>query len=83
MQKRTRNENGYRNTVAKDKGFSPHIGAKVAIRITRYCRFNNINRTRFVEQACAEVLDRLEKEMLDSKTKEELEQMILTNWSDT
>lgn len=78
--KRTRKEDGYRNVVSKAGVFSPHISAKVSTRITRYCKINNVNRTRFVEQACTELLDRLEKEMLEKMTKEELTQMILAKW---
>ena len=79
---RTRVEDGYRNSVAKDEGFSPHISDKVARRITRYCKQNNLNRTRFVEGVLADALDRLEKEMLEKMSKEELAAMILQRWSE-
>lgn len=80
---RIRKEDGYRNSIAKDEGFSPHISAKVARRITRYCKKNNLNRTRFVESVLAEALDQLEKEMLAQLSKDELADMILQNWSES
>ena len=74
---RNRDESGFRNTLAKDEGFSPHLGKKIALRITAYCKETNQNRTRFVEMCCSRQLDLLEREMLSSKTKEELIEMYL------
>lgn len=74
---RTRNETGYRKVVSSNGGFSPHISKKTNERITRYCKKNNLNKTKFVEQCCNERLDVLEKMMLSEMTKEELISMIM------
>ena len=69
---RTRNEQGYRDTKAKNGGFSPILSASTAARIAKYCKINNINKTRFVEKCVNERLDVLEQEMFDNMTREEL-----------
>ena len=77
---KSRNETKYRKISSKAGTFSPHISQKVNERLSRYCEINNINKTRFVECACIERLDKLEKEMLHNMTKEELEKLILSKW---
>lgn len=74
---RTRNESGFRNANSKDGSFSPHISKSVTERLTRYCKDTNQNRTRFVEKCITERLEVLEKEFLESKSKEELIALLL------
>jgi len=69
---RQRNEDGFRNTVTKDGGFSPHLGEKTATRLTAFCRITNQNKTKFVEACINAQLDHLERQELMKKTKEEL-----------
>ncbi len=74
---KTRNETNFRNTQAKDGSFSPHIRREVTERLSRYCKDTNQNRTRFVEHCIVERLDVLEKEFLESKTKEQLIELLM------
>lgn len=76
-EKRTRNETGYRNTSSKDNGLTAHIGQKTASRLSRYCKIQNINRTKFIEECVNTVLDTKEQEILLSLSKEELVNIII------
>jgi len=78
--RKPRTEDKYRNASSKDGTFSPHISKKTAERIDRYCKINNINKTKFIEQCVNERLDDLETEMLDTLTKEQLIEMVKKNW---
>lgn len=75
--KRTRNEEGYRNTPTQDGRFSPHISRKTSRRIVRYCEQQNINKTKFVEDCVNDRLDILERELLAGLSKEMLIEMLL------
>lgn len=76
--KRTRSENKFRKTESRDGVFSCKFGKKTSERITRYCKLNNLNRTKFCDDHMNNVLDVLEREHLASLSKEELIEMILT-----
>lgn len=78
--RKTRNENKCRNVSSKDGTFSPHLSKKTSERIERFCKINNLNKTKFVERCCDERLDVLETEMLDTLTKEQLIEMVKRNW---
>lgn len=69
---RTRSEQKYRDTKSKTGVYQPNINAATAARIAKYCKINNINKTRFVEKCVNERLDVLEQEMFDNMTREEL-----------
>ena len=77
MSKRTRNEEGYRNTQTEDGCFSPHISRRTSQRIVKYCQQQNINKTKFVEDCVNERLDVLEREALNAMSKEMLIEMLL------
>lgn len=77
MEKRTRNETGYRNRKSKNGNFSPHLDSYLGTRITRYCALTNQNKTAFVSRCLNECLDALESEYLESLTKEELIKLII------
>ena len=77
MSERTRNENGYRGTTSKDGTFSPKIEKAVAERFSYYCKLANVNKTKTANRALSEWLDIKEKELLESKSKEELIGLIL------
>lgn len=70
--KRTREENGFRNTIQKDGRLNTTWSAAISSRITNYCRAINRNRTKFLEELVAKELDRLERERLEQMTREEL-----------
>ena len=74
---RTRIETGYRKVSSASGDFSPHISKKTNERITRYCKMQNINKTKFVEECCNKRLDILEREALEAKSKEELIAMLM------
>ena len=77
MSERTRNENGYRDTTSKNGKFSPKIEKDVAERFSNYCKLANVNKTKTANRALSEWLDIKEKELLESKSKEELIGLIL------
>lgn len=77
MSERTRNENGYRDTTPKDGRFSPKIEKPVTERFFNYCKLANVNKTKTANTALSEWLDIKEKELLESKSKEELIRLIL------
>jgi len=78
----TRNETQFRNKTSSDDGFHPHLTPATGKRLTIYCQLTNQNRTKFVEQCVNERLDVLEqgvlRDILSTKSKEELIQMILS-----
>ena len=74
---RTREETNFRNVKSKDGTFSPHIGERTAERITRYCKYKNLNRTNFVETVMNSYLDKAEKTLFESMTKEQLISLII------
>lgn len=77
-----RNETEYRNVTSKSGKYSPHISQKVNKRLSRYCEIKNINKTKFVERVITEALNKLEEDMLKDMTREDLEQIILSKWSE-
>lgn len=74
---RSRNEKNYRNTKSKDGTLSPHISKKTAERIIRYCKANNLNKTKYIEECCNRCLDSDERNMYDLFSKEQLIDMLL------
>ena len=72
-ERKERTEVACRNTKpSRDGGFSPKIGRLTAERVAKYCRLNNINKTRFVEDCVNKQLDILEDEYYHSLSNEEL-----------
>ena len=65
-------QRNYIDSKSKTGGFKPCINAATATRIAKYCKTNNINKTRFVEKCVNERLDTLEQEMFENMTREEL-----------
>ncbi len=74
---RERVETNCRYTRAKDGVFSPKIGKATAERLTKYCRLENINRTKFIEQCINAQLDVLEQKYYESLSKEDLIRLIM------
>ena len=72
-----RNETCFRTVQSKNGVFSPHISKTTADRLFKYCKTANINRTKFVEECINVRLDTLERELYESKTKEELIEMLI------
>lgn len=69
---RTRNEDGYRNTVSKDGTFSPHLDKATTERLSEWCSIMNISKTKFVCECVNKILDEAWKEFYQNATKEEL-----------
>lgn len=67
----------YRNTPSRDGSFSPKLSEKTSKRIVKYCEQMNINKTKFVEDCVIAQLDILEREALNSMSKEMLIEMLL------
>lgn len=76
-ERKTRNESKFRNVESQTGEFSCKIDKKTTARITRYCRLNNLNRTKFVIQILNERLDQLERDQLQGMSKDELINMIM------
>ena len=72
MERTKRKVRNYIDSKSKTGGFKPEVNAATAARIAKYCKINNINKTRFVEKCVNERLDVLEQEMFDNMTREEL-----------
>lgn len=70
IQERQRNVR-YVNSRNKTGTFSPEIGADVAERIRSFCAERNLNKTRFVEEACAEKINRELRKELETMSEEE------------
>ncbi len=68
----TKREFKYKESKSKNGSYSPHLTAKVAKRLSIYCKKTNQNRTRFIEKVLNEKLDELEIEMLNNLSKQEL-----------
>jgi hypothetical protein len=66
------------NSKSKDGSLSAHISNKTAERLTRYCKATNQNRIHFIENCINARLDVLERDLLITKTKEELIDLILS-----
>lgn len=77
MEKKTRIETGYRGVSSENGTFSPHISKKTNDRLSRYCRINNENKTKFVEYCINHTLNSLERAMYEEKSKEELIQILM------
>lgn len=75
--RRQRNEEKYRNTISRNKKFSPEIDEYTAERVRRYCKAKDISKTKFVIECVNNQLDILEPGFYESLTKEELLKLIL------
>ena len=71
-QRKERVENGYRKVTSNDGSFSPHIRKEVNEVLSRYCRITNQNKTRVVEMCIVKQINSMEKDFLESMTKEQL-----------
>ena len=82
MPGKTRIESTYRDTESRDGSISLKIYGKIVKRIKRYCRFMNLNKTKFIIQCVEEKLDELEPKIAESilreKSKDELIQICLS-----
>lgn len=74
---RKREENTFRSISSKTGGFTAHLSKTTAQRINHYCKTTNQNRTKFVEKCINDMLDRLEMELYETMSKEDLIQIIL------
>lgn len=74
---RKREENTFRCVPSKTGEFNPHLSKATAQRINHYCKATNQNRTKFVEKCINDMLDRLEMELYEAMSKEDLIQIIL------
>ena len=75
--RKTRNESKFRNVESQNGEFSCKIDKKTTGRITRYCKLNNLNRTKFVIEILNERLDQLERDQLQGMSKDELINLIM------
>ena len=62
--KRKRNEDGYRDTESKDGTISSRIEWETAMRVKLICKHRNISKTKYINQA---VKEKLERDMKDTK----------------
>ena len=76
--RKTRTETEYRQTSQSDGSFSPKISPQVTARLTRYCKFTNQNKTKFVESCIMKQLDIIEKETYQNMSKDELIDMLMS-----
>lgn len=67
----------YKETKSKTGKLHVDINQELTKRITTYCKNNNLNRTKFVEECVEKNLSRLEKEYYSSLSKEELIDILL------
>ena len=56
--KRKRNEDGYRDTESKDGTISSRIVGKTALGVKFICKHRNISKTKYINQAVKEKLER-------------------------
>ena len=56
--KRKRNEDGYRDTESKDGTISSRIEGETAMRVKLICKHRNISKTKYINQAVKEKLER-------------------------
>ena len=56
--KRKRNEDGYRDTESKDGTISSTIERETAMRVKLICKHRNISKTKYINQAVKEKLER-------------------------
>lgn len=73
----TRIENRCRKALSQDGTYSPKLNPTVSERLIRFCIMADTNKVKFVENAVSAALDQAEKELLESKTKEELIELLL------
>lgn len=73
-----RGRQGYIESTQKDGGFCPHLESPIAKRIDRYCRVNNLNKTKFVTECLDAQLRILEKDIYKDMSKEELIDLLLS-----
>ena len=69
--KRKRNEDGYRDTESKDGTISSRIEGKTALGVKFICKHRNISKTKYINQA---VKEKLERDMQDTKIEISLEE---------
>ena len=70
-QKRTRNEDGYRDSESMDGTISASIEKELAVRVKFICKHRNISKTKYINQA---VKEKLERDMQDTKIEISLEE---------
>ena len=56
--KRTRNEDGYRDSESKDGTISASIEKELAVRVKLICKYRNISKKKYINQAVKEKLER-------------------------
>ena len=61
---RTRNEDGYRHTLAKNGSLTVHLSPDITEKIMAYCQRNNLNKAKFVEDCVKKQLIVAEREEL-------------------
>ena len=70
-QKRTRNEDGYRDTESMDGTISASIEKELAVRVKFICKLRNISKKKYINQA---VREKLERDMKDTKVEISMEE---------
>lgn len=73
----TRIETKCRKALSKGGTYSPKLNPTVSERLIRFCIMADANKVKFVETAVSTALDKAERELLESKSKEELIEMLL------
>ena len=67
----------YKETKSKTGKLQVDINQELTKRITTYCKNNNLNKSKFVEECVDRNLSRLEKEYYSNLSKEELINILL------
>lgn len=70
-QKRTRNEDGYRDSESMDGTISASIEKELAVRVKFICKLRNISKKKYINQA---VREKLERDMKDTKIEISMEE---------
>ena len=71
--KRKRNEDGYRDTESKDGTISSRIDGKTAMGVKFICKHLNISKTKYINQA---VKEKLERDMQDTKIEISMKELL-------
>ena len=74
---RTRNEKKCRSVISKDRRYSPKLNEATSTRFIRYCELMNVNKAMTAAEAINYYLDAVERKALESKSKEELIEIVL------
>ena len=69
----------FKNTVSKDGRYTLHLNADLNRKVSEYCKMNNINKSKYINECISKALEKDESEYLQSLTKEELVSIIMKN----